>query len=39
MAVELQACKNDLTNTRILATESGRIAESTAASLDRLTIP
>jgi len=36
MAVELQVCKNDLQNTRILAAESGRIAESTAATLERL---
>jgi outer membrane protein OmpA-like peptidoglycan-associated protein len=36
MAVELQVCKIDLQNTRILATESGRIAESTAATLERL---
>ena len=36
IAVELQVCKNDLQNTRILATESGRIAESTAATLERL---
>ena len=36
MAVELQVCKNDLQNTRILATESGRLAESTAATLERL---
>ena len=35
-AVELQVCKNDLQNTRILATESGRMAESTAATLQRL---
>ena len=28
-AVELQVCKNDLHNTRLLATESGRLAEST----------
>src|SRR5471032_1973957 len=35
-AVELQVCKNDLTNTRLLATESGRLAESTAATLERL---
>jgi hypothetical protein len=35
-AVELQVCKNDLANTRILATESGRLAESTAATLERL---
>lgn len=33
MAVELQVCKNDLQNTRILATESSRLAESTAATL------
>jgi len=36
MAVELQICKNDLQNTRILANESGRLAESTAATLGRL---
>jgi outer membrane protein OmpA-like peptidoglycan-associated protein len=36
MAVELQVCKNDLQNTRILATESGRVAESTAATLQQL---
>lgn len=36
IAVELQVCKNDLTNTRILAAESGRIAESTAATLELL---
>ena len=29
MAVELQVCKNDLQNTRLLATESGRLAETT----------
>jgi len=33
MGVELQVCKNDLQTTRLLATESGRLAESTAASL------
>ena len=33
IAVELQVCKNDLQNTRILATESSRIAETTAATL------
>ncbi|MDE2296800.1 MAG: OmpA family protein, partial [Burkholderiales bacterium] len=32
-AVELQVCKNDLQNTRLLATESGRLAETTAATL------
>ena len=36
MAVELQVCKSDLQNTRIVATESGRLAESTAATLERL---
>ena len=33
MAVELQVCKNDLQNTRILAIESSRLAETTAATL------
>ena len=33
MAVELQVCKNDLQNTRLLATESGRLAETTTATL------
>lgn len=33
MAVELQVCKNDLQNTRLLATESGRVADMTAATL------
>jgi outer membrane protein OmpA-like peptidoglycan-associated protein len=33
MAVELQVCKNDLQNTRLLATESGRTAQTTAATL------
>ena len=36
MAVELQVCKNDLQNTRLLATESGRMAETTAATLANL---
>lgn len=36
MAVELQVCRNDLQNTRILAAESGRIAESTTATLQQL---
>lgn len=36
MAVELQVCKNDLQNTRILANESGRLAESTAATVQQL---
>ena len=33
VAVELQVCKNDLQNTRLLATESGRLAETTTATL------
>ena len=33
IAVELQVCKNDLQNTRLMATESGRLAETTAATL------
>jgi outer membrane protein OmpA-like peptidoglycan-associated protein len=33
MAVELQVCKNDLQNTRLLAAESGRLAETTTATL------
>jgi len=33
MAVERQVCKNDLQNTRLLAIESGRMAEMTAATL------
>ncbi len=36
MAIELQVCKNDLHNTRLLATESGRLAEWTAATLAQL---
>jgi outer membrane protein OmpA-like peptidoglycan-associated protein len=36
VAVELQVCKNDLQNTRILATESSRLADSTAAKLAQL---
>ena len=36
MAVELQVCKNDLRNTRISAAESGRMAQSAAASLQQL---
>jgi outer membrane protein OmpA-like peptidoglycan-associated protein len=35
-AIELQICKNELQNTRLLATESGRLAESTAATLANL---
>lgn len=33
IAVDLQVCKYDLENTRLLAAESGRLAESTAATL------
>jgi outer membrane protein OmpA-like peptidoglycan-associated protein len=33
IAVELQVCKNDLQNTRLLATESGRLADTTTATL------
>jgi len=33
VAVELQVCKNDLHNTRILAIESGRLADTTTATL------
>jgi outer membrane protein OmpA-like peptidoglycan-associated protein len=36
IAVELQVCKNDLQNTRLMATESGRVAETTAATLANL---
>ena len=36
MAVELQVCRNDLHNTRLLATVSGRLAETTAATLANL---
>lgn len=36
MAVELQVCKSDLQNTRILATESGRMAEVAAATVQQL---
>lgn len=33
MAVELQACKGELHNTRLLATESSRLAQASAATL------
>lgn len=33
MAVELQVCKNDLQNTRLLAIESSRLAQASAATL------
>lgn len=36
MAIDLQVCKNELANTRIQAMESDRLAESTAATLERL---
>src|SRR6266568_7173025 len=36
MAVDLQVCRSDLQNTRILATESSRLAESAAATLARV---
>jgi outer membrane protein OmpA-like peptidoglycan-associated protein len=36
MAVELQVCKNDLQNTRIVANESSRLAESAAATMERM---
>jgi outer membrane protein OmpA-like peptidoglycan-associated protein len=36
MAVELQVCKNDLQNAHILATESGRLADTAAATLAHL---
>ena len=36
MAVDLQVCRIDLQNTRIVATESGRLAETAAATLERV---
>ena len=36
--VELQACKSDLKNTRILASESTRLAESASATATRLAL-
>ena len=38
MAVDLQVCKSDLQNTRIVATESSRLAESAAATLARVSL-
>lgn len=35
--VELEVCKNDLLNTRILATESSRLADTTASTLAHMT--
>jgi hypothetical protein len=35
MAVELQVCKSELHNTRIVANESNRLAEATSAKLER----
>lgn len=37
MAVDLQVCKNDLQNTRMLATESSRFAQASAATLASVT--
>lgn len=36
MAIELQTCKSNLQSTRIVATESWRLAESNAANLERV---
>jgi outer membrane protein OmpA-like peptidoglycan-associated protein len=36
MAVDLMVCQNDLQNSRILATESGRLADTTRATLAHL---
>lgn len=38
MAVELQVCRNDLHNTRILATETGRLADTTTATLANMAV-
>jgi outer membrane protein OmpA-like peptidoglycan-associated protein len=38
MAVDLQVCRNELANTRLLATESSRLADSAARTLERLTV-
>jgi outer membrane protein OmpA-like peptidoglycan-associated protein len=38
MAIDLQACKSELHNTRIVATESKRQAESAAAALERAAV-
>ena len=38
MAVELQVCRNDLQNTRILATEASRRADTTTATLAHLAV-
>jgi outer membrane protein OmpA-like peptidoglycan-associated protein len=38
LAVELQVCKNELQNTRILANESNRLAETTAATLAHMAV-
>jgi len=37
-AVEAQACRNDLQNARLLATETGRLAQATAATLAGLSV-
>jgi outer membrane protein OmpA-like peptidoglycan-associated protein len=38
LAVELQVCKSALQNTRILASESNRLADATTATLERLAV-
>lgn len=38
LAVELQVCTNELQNTRILANESNRLAETTAATLAHMAV-
>ena len=38
MAVDLQVCKSELQNTRILANESSRLAESATATLERMSM-
>jgi outer membrane protein OmpA-like peptidoglycan-associated protein len=38
MAIDLQTCKSELHNTRIVATESSRQAESAAAALERAAV-
>jgi outer membrane protein OmpA-like peptidoglycan-associated protein len=38
MAIDLQACKSELHNTRIVATESDRQAETAAAALERAAV-
>lgn len=38
MAIELQVCRNDLHNTRLLATQSSRLADRTSATLASLAV-